>query len=190
MSEKNIKTLARVNNTPVQLVEENGCKYIPIKPICDALGVDFEAQRQRIERNKILGSTAFTIKAVAADGKQREMISIPFKFVFGWLFTIDTDRVNEDAQDAVIAYQLECYDVLYKYFVSSAEFYEQKQIKIDNQLDIVKDAKNDFKSARTVLYNAEAELMKLRQLTMDDFDMDRMQLKLNFNPEGGSDENN
>ena len=44
-----------------------------IRPICEALGVDPEGQRQRIERDEILGPTACMIKAVAGDGKDREM---------------------------------------------------------------------------------------------------------------------
>jgi hypothetical protein len=46
--------------------------------------------------------------SVAGDEKEREMLCLPLKFVFGWLFTIETSRVNEDAQEAVIKYQLEC----------------------------------------------------------------------------------
>ena len=68
MDTKNLKTLARINNVAVQLVENEEGKFIPIKPICDALGIDSEAQRQRIERDKILSSTAFIIKVVGADG--------------------------------------------------------------------------------------------------------------------------
>ena len=181
MNESNIKTLARVNNTPVQLVEQNGCKYIPIKPICDVLGIDPEGQRQRIERDKILKPVAFIIKATGYDKKEYEMYCIQFKFVFGWLFTIDTNRVNEDAQDTVIKYQLECYNALYNYFTSRAEFVEQKQMKIDDQLEVVEAAKMNFSAAKGVLSKAEEELKKLRRLTMDDFDMERMQLKIDFN---------
>jgi hypothetical protein len=180
METKDIKTLARINNVAVQLVEKNGEKWVPVKPVCDALGVDSEAQRQRIERDKILNSIAFIIKVVAADGKEREMLCIPFKFVFGWLFTIDVGRINQEAQETVIRYQLQCYNVLYDYFTSRAEFVEQKQIEIDRQLTVVETAKYNFSDAKNVLSKAESKLRQLRSLTMDDFDMERRQLKINF----------
>ena len=180
METKSIKTLARINDIAVQLVENSEGKFVPMKPICDMLGVDFSAQRQRIERDKILSSTVVIITTVAADEKEREMYCIPFKFVFGWLFTIDTSRVKEDAQDAVAQYQLQCYNVLYDYFTSRADFVEKKQIEIDRQLEIVETAKTNFNSAKNVLSEAEGKLKKLRNLTMDDFDMERRQLKINF----------
>jgi hypothetical protein len=30
---------------------------------------------------------------VATDGKKREMVTIPYRFVFGWLFTINSKNV-------------------------------------------------------------------------------------------------
>jgi len=180
METKKIKTLARINNIAVQLVENEAGKFIPIKPICDALGIDSEAQRQRMERDKILSSIMVIIKAVAADEKEREMVCIPLKFTFGWLITIDTSRVNEDAREKVIEYQLECYNILYHYFMSTSEFVVQKQIEIDKQLEIVETAKSNFNTAKNKLSDAEGKLKKLRNLTIDDFDMERRQLKISF----------
>jgi hypothetical protein len=115
MTTKAFRTLAHINHVAIQLVENNGEKWVPLKPLCDAIGIDFEGQRQRIERDEILKSIAFIIKAVAADEKEREMLCLPFKFVFGWLFTIDAGRVREDIREAVVRYQLQCYNALYAY---------------------------------------------------------------------------
>jgi hypothetical protein len=180
MEAKELRTLARINSVAIQVAENSGEKWVPVKPICDALGVDFSAQRQRIERDKILSPTVVTITTVAADGKEREMVSIPFRFAFGWLFTIDVSRVKEDAREAVIGYQLQCYNALYDYFTSRAEFVEQKQAEIDIQLEIVERAKASFSDAKNVLSRAETKLKQLRCLTMEDFDMARRQLKINF----------
>ena len=64
------RNLAKVNDVFIQLVEDSESKLIPVKPICEAIGVDFEGQRQRIERDEILNSVAFITKATGADGKQ------------------------------------------------------------------------------------------------------------------------
>lgn len=65
----NTKIIARVNN--VDILSTGDEQFVAIRPICEALGIDPEGQRQRIERDEILGSVACMIKAVAADGKAK-----------------------------------------------------------------------------------------------------------------------
>lgn len=108
------KTIVRVNN--VDIIATSDEQLIAIRPICAALGVNEEGQRQRIVRDEILSSVACMIKATGRDGKQYEMYCIPLRYVFGWLFSIDTSRVNEEARLAVAAYKKECYDALYQHF--------------------------------------------------------------------------
>jgi hypothetical protein len=175
-----VRTLAKVNKVDIQVVERLGEKHVPIKPICDAVGVDFEGQRQRIERDEILSSVAFMTKATGADEKTYEMFCLPLKYVFGWLFGIDTGRVKEEARAAVIAYKHECYNALFRYFTSRAEFVEKKQMEIDRQLSVVDTAKRDFCNAKNILSDAEGKLKVLRKLTMDDFDPEQRQLKINL----------
>ena len=43
-----ITTVAKINKTNILVIEKNGEKRIAIKPICEALGVDFSGQLQRI----------------------------------------------------------------------------------------------------------------------------------------------
>ena len=42
------KSIARVNNVAIQVISENGTKLVPVKPICEALGVDFDSQRKKL----------------------------------------------------------------------------------------------------------------------------------------------
>jgi hypothetical protein len=42
------RTVAVINQTKI-LVVENGEKLVPIKPICQALGIDFARQKEKIE---------------------------------------------------------------------------------------------------------------------------------------------
>ena len=153
---------------------------MPIRPICEALGIDSNGQRQRIERDEIIGPVACMIHATGRDGKQYDMYSIPFRYIFGWLFTIDTSKVNEEAREGVTEYKRQCYDALFDHFAARARFVEEKQKEIDRQLTVVDDAKEAFRNAKNVLADAETELKKLRSLTMDDYDMERRQLKIEF----------
>ena len=183
MSENvNTKTVAKINNVDI-LVIENGEKRVAIRPICDALGISMQGQLNKLKVDPILSSTIKPSFTVGADGKEREMVTIPFKYVFGWLFRIDSRNVKEAARETILKYQIECYDVLYNHFTSYAEYVEQKQKAIEAQLEIVDNAKTNFKSAEAVLKEADKQLKTLRQLTFTDFDAERHQLKLFTNEE-------
>ena len=175
------KTIAKVNNQSILVIEDLFKeKLVPIRPICDALGVDFEGQRQRISRDEILSPTAFMTKAVGADGKDREMVCLPIKFVFGWLFTIDTSRVNEEARESVINYKLKCYDVLYNYFVEYSEFVEARAKAMDRQLEIYQDLQRKFNEARFSMDEAKKKLNSAREITFDKFRTEKAQYIMEF----------
>ncbi|HAQ21129.1 MAG TPA: chromosome partitioning protein ParA [Prolixibacteraceae bacterium] len=170
-------TVARINQVDI-LVIENGEKRVAVKPICEAIGVDFSSQLQKIKEDEILGSTVGLSTTVGADKKEREMASIPFKFVFGWIFGISAKNVKEEAREVLIKYKLECYEALYKHFTSYAEFVEQKQKQIDRQLEIEREARRSFYTAKTVLKEAESELYKISKLTFSDYNDQRRQLAM------------
>lgn len=176
-------TLARINNTDVQVVENESGRFIPVKPICQLLGIDYEAQRVRFESDEILNQLPFLQRAVAADGKEREMLCIPYKYIFGWLFKIDTSRINETARPAVIAYQRECYDVLFEYYNSRVQFLEEKQKIVDAKLLIVDSLREDFKNAEKNLKTARAEFEEARKMNYDDWWQEKRQLSIEFAPE-------
>ena len=96
--------IARVNNVDIVSTSDEQ-KLVPIKPICEALGIDDKAQRNRIDRDEILSSTGVMTTLVAADGKEREMFCLPLEYIFGWLFSIDHERVSEDSRAMVLLYR-------------------------------------------------------------------------------------
>ena len=59
------KTIVRVNN--VDIIATSDEQMIAIRPICEALGIDADSQRKRIERDEILSPTAVMMTVVAAD---------------------------------------------------------------------------------------------------------------------------
>lgn len=114
------QSITRINGVDIVTVEENGAILVPIKPICTALGINAKAQRDKIHQDETLESVGVLSTPTGADGKQYEMFCLPLKYIFGWLFTIQPDRVAPDAREAVINYRRECYDVLYDYFSGGA----------------------------------------------------------------------
>lgn len=99
-------------------LEQDGKRWVAVKPICEAIGVDWEGQRQRLKRDPVLSSTVVMMKAVAADEKEREMLFLDLDYLNGWLFGIDANRVKPELRERVIDYQRECCKVLAGHFMN------------------------------------------------------------------------
>jgi len=170
-------TVAKINNVSIVVVE-NGDKYVAVKPICDALGIDFQKQLERIKDDEIIGQL-YTIRyMVGADGKDREMGVIPFKFVFGWLFSINSKKVAAENREAVVKYKLECYNALYNHFTKQSEYLKARQYSIDEQIEIVDKLRGEFKNAEKAMFEARNELNRRRGITFEQWEADRGQLSI------------
>ncbi|MCO5190570.1 MAG: phage antirepressor N-terminal domain-containing protein [Anaerolineae bacterium] len=99
----------------VAVLAKDGLVYVPIRPICDNLGITLAGQRERIGRDPVL-SKAVSSVSVTLTQQSRAMLCLPLKFIPGWLFGINANRVKEDLRDKIIRYQEECYDVLWEAF--------------------------------------------------------------------------
>lgn len=99
---------------------QDGRIFVPVKPICDLLGVDWSAQRQRINRDPILSEVVNGVVVTPSpldDNKYanpQEMLCVPLEFLNGWLFGINANRVNDSVRPNLLRYQRECYQVLYE----------------------------------------------------------------------------
>jgi hypothetical protein len=169
--------VAKINNVEIVIVED-GEKRVPVRPICDALGISSNGQIEKIKSDPLLGSVDKMVLSTGSDGKQYEMFSIPLKFSFGWLFRIDSRNVKPEAREAVERYQLECYNALYNHFTAYADFVEQKQSLIEEKLATYEEAKASYNSANKVMKEAEKDLKTVRQLTFSDYDAEHRQLKM------------
>lgn len=94
----------------------DGKPYVPMKPICNNLGLDWDGQRQRIKRNEVMAKGAVVI-TVPSNGGEQEMLCLPLSMLNGWLFGVDVNRVKEGLRDKLIKYQTECFDVLAQHFM-------------------------------------------------------------------------
>lgn len=174
-----MKTIARVNDVSIVMID-NSEQMVPIRPICQALGIDDEDQRRKINSDEILSSTAALRAAVGADKKERQMICIPFKFVFGWLFTINPKNVKPEAQEAVSKYRLQCYNALFKHFTDQSEFLMQKQNALEKQIEEVDRIRFDFKNTKMKLDEARQILNQIKEMTFEQWQINNSQLKIDF----------
>lgn len=89
--------------------------FVAVKPIADRLGLDWRAQRQRIQRTPVLAKGGCMMHLPSPGGAQ-ETLCLRLDLVNGWLFGIDVDRVSDEARPRVLAYQEECFAVLFRHF--------------------------------------------------------------------------
>lgn len=155
--------ITSINGIDIYAVnDKDGNVFVPVKPICDAIGVAYQTQHLKLQEHEILAPTITLRVMVAADGKQREMVCLPLEFVYGWIFTINTKNVSEKAHDSVLRYQLECYNALYRHFAGSLRRrVEENEVEIE-LLRKINSAIADEKEAKNRRKDAEEALSKLR----------------------------
>lgn len=85
---------------------------VPVRTICDVLGIDWSSQRRRILRDEVLGSTVVEMTTVAQDGRRRKMVALPLEYLHGWLFGISASQVKEEFRDKITLYRRECFQTL------------------------------------------------------------------------------
>lgn len=94
--------------------ELEGRPFVPLKSMCQALGLDDDAQRRKLDQAE--WATTVMITAVADDGKLRQMVALDADHVPMWLATIQVSRVSVTARSLLIAYQREAATALRDYF--------------------------------------------------------------------------
>lgn len=174
--------IATVNKVTL-FVGQDPEQLVPIRPICDALGVDFASQYQRIKRDEIYSSTVVVTTMVASDGNDREMVALPMEFIFGWLMSIDTSRVNPEAKDAVIRYKLECHKALFHYFAGAQTFLKEKQAIIDSMTREYFELQTNFKEARQKMMEGKRNLQEVLAIDYDTWIGNSRQLLIPFEAE-------
>jgi hypothetical protein len=95
---------------------------VPLRPICEYLGLNWSAQSRRLKRDMVLSEVQLVAVMATSQGKVG-MICLPLEYLNGWLFGIDASRVKVELQDKVIRYQRDCYKVLSRHFQGEAALY-------------------------------------------------------------------
>lgn len=81
-----------------------GATYWPVKPFVEAAGLDWAGQEKRIKSDARLAATIEKLSMVAADGKQREMLCLPWSlWHYFWTGTHSpkAERWREEAAEAL-----------------------------------------------------------------------------------------
>ncbi len=102
-------------------IEEHLQMYIPLRPLCDYLGLSWSGQRERVNRDPVLSQEAQFVRVTRPNkrGDTRgdpNVLCLPLEFLNGWLFGVNATRVKPELQEKVIRYQRECYKTLWQAF--------------------------------------------------------------------------
>lgn len=107
------KKIFTISNVDIVVTDEG---LVPIKPICEALGLNYSSQFEKLKDDEDLNSVVLLSRITGADGKQYEMVCLPHQFVYGWLFTINPKNVKPESKESVRKYRKACYETLYNHF--------------------------------------------------------------------------
>lgn len=91
--------------------------YLALKPMVEAMGLDWSAQLKRVKRDPILSEGMAMMATPFGRGGDQECVAIRLDLINGWLFTIDSSRIaSDEVRQRVQTYQRECYQVLNDHF--------------------------------------------------------------------------
>lgn len=99
----------------VAVFSQNNQHYVAMKPICENIGLQWEAQLKRIQRNAIL-NTAMSMMDTPSNGGKQKTACLPLDYLNGWLFGVDAKRVKPEIRERLLTYQRECFRVLNNHF--------------------------------------------------------------------------
>ena len=93
----------------------DGVVRVAMKPVCQGIGLQWQAQFNRIRRHPVL-SKGVSVMDIPSKGGVQKCVTLPLNKLNGWLFGIDAMRVKPEIRDKLIGYQEECFEVLSNYW--------------------------------------------------------------------------
>src|SRR4051794_20942048 len=112
------ETVTFYDDTIMAALLEDGKILVPLRPICENLGLAWSSQLQRTRRDPVLAaalSPVFITNTGSVTGSS-SMIALPLDMLPGWLFGVSPTRVKPELQEKVNRYRAECFRVLWEHF--------------------------------------------------------------------------
>lgn len=87
---------------------------VPLRPIAEALGVDWKSQHTRLRTHPTFASCVVEITTHDASGRRQGMLCMPAWTLPGWLMTIHPNKVAPRVRDTLVAFQQQASRLLYE----------------------------------------------------------------------------
>lgn len=103
--------IVQVGTSIIEALRSGAQGWVLVKPLCERLGLDFSAQRRRLERQP--WAVVAMMATAGADGKTYDMYCLDAAKVGMWLATIETKRIkDEQTKTAIGELQIKASEVL------------------------------------------------------------------------------
>ena len=166
--------IRRINGVEIFAETKDGDVFVPIRPICQALGIDYKTQYDKIQEDEFYTSTVGIIPTVGADGKERDMFCLPLMYAMLWLGSINPSKVKPEAKEAVMKYKLECAKAIHFHFygrmkkVNELTSQENRLLKEKDQYtEIRKEADNKLRLIKSQLEEIANERRNIQPSLFD-----------------------
>jgi hypothetical protein len=136
--------------------------YVPVKQLCEHMGVAWPPQYRRIQRDEVLSEVATSITVTVTEAGQRgAVVCLPLKLIPGFLFGINASRVKPELKEKIIRYRRECFDVL-------AEAFQEGRLTatsgFDDLLAADSPAVQAYKTASAIMQMARQQILLEAQI--------------------------
>lgn len=112
------RVIARINGVDI-LVSNVSEQLIPIKPICEALGVDYINQFKKIKKDEYFSSAMVLEYTTLSNGKTYKMCCMSKKYILEWILFINLKNMKIETKQLVKEYRNKCYDAIYEYHLNN-----------------------------------------------------------------------
>ena len=165
--QNNFERFLEFNGKRITVLSADGTWWVAVRPICEALNVNYDRQYKNILDDDILAGVYAKQHTHDKINRVQEMVCLPEKYVYGWLFSIRSESPE------LKEYKKECYDVLYDHFHGTiTQRMEVLNKRTENSLEIARlEEKLQLSEERMkieALKKEQRELEKrLRQIDQD-----------------------
>lgn len=111
------------HGSTLYIVKHQGKPYVPMKPVVEGMGMDWQRQRAKLKGQFNDHMKKFTIKP-SVDSQPATFLCLALDNFSDWMQTVCPNKVKPKIRDKVIQYQCECHDLLHKGWAKG----ESKQI--------------------------------------------------------------
>jgi hypothetical protein len=118
-----------------------------MKPIVEAMGLDWSAQLGKMKGHPVLAPTMVEIPIVAEDWRTRKMICLPENRLQFWMALINPNKVKDSLRDKITKFQIEAADVLHHAFTQGVAETNRRVMAVDSKraagrlmTDVIKEA--------------------------------------------------
>lgn len=107
---KEIKKFLEFNGKSIRFLAVDREYWIALKPICEALNVNFQRQFLNIKKDPILKNIVSLSLMKAADNRRRQMVCLPEFYIYVWILSIRSAAIEFQAN------KNECCRILKEHF--------------------------------------------------------------------------